>query len=257
MNQLEKLIRTAFQAISIQVKPKFSHTSQTVSPNVTLSAAEQEEIAEVLNECTAEDVGLHQSMDLAGRDKNYPVTYMDIVENNWFSLGVFIIHPGNKIPLHDHPNMFGALKVIYGQVQLTSYTVTETTMAGKEFVTTQDPPLTLNQSSPPTLLRPTDKNIHEIEYLPPPHSDPSSPQYPYAAFIDFLCPPYDDPDTSFLPPCNYYKIKSMSSKVGDDGKRVVTLTRCPSPENFCNNNAQFLGASLNDLIPELERVYNV
>lgn len=51
-----------------------------------------------------------------------PVTYIEVFENHNVSIGVFVLRDGAKIPLHDHPYMYGVLKVIYGKVKIQSYT---------------------------------------------------------------------------------------------------------------------------------------
>lgn len=51
-----------------------------------------------------------------------PVTYIEVFEDQHVSIGVFVLRDGAKIPLHDHPYMYGVLKVIYGKVKVQSYT---------------------------------------------------------------------------------------------------------------------------------------
>jgi len=51
-----------------------------------------------------------------------PVTYIEVFEDENVSIGVFVLRDGAKIPLHDHPYMYGVLKVIYGKVKIQSYT---------------------------------------------------------------------------------------------------------------------------------------
>ena len=53
-----------------------------------------------------------------------PCTYIKIHEDLDVSLGVFIIKPGFKIPLHNHPKMHGLLKVVHGKVDISVYTKT-------------------------------------------------------------------------------------------------------------------------------------
>ena len=40
-----------------------------------------------------------------------PVTYVQLYEDKDVTIGVFILKRGTKIPLHDHPDMHGILKV--------------------------------------------------------------------------------------------------------------------------------------------------
>lgn len=70
---------------------------------------------------------LNNSLDqLSGttfkRRHQVPVTYIEVFENEHVSIGVFVLRDGAKIPLHDHPYMYGVLKVIYGKVKIQSYT---------------------------------------------------------------------------------------------------------------------------------------
>lgn len=51
-----------------------------------------------------------------------PVTYIEVFEDKNVSIGVFVLRDGAKMPLHDHPYMYGVLKVIYGKVKIQSYT---------------------------------------------------------------------------------------------------------------------------------------
>lgn len=56
------------------------------------------------------------------RRNQAPVTYIEVYEDKNVSIGVFVLRDGAKIPLHDHPYMYGVLKVIYGKVKVQSYT---------------------------------------------------------------------------------------------------------------------------------------
>ena len=77
--------------------------------------------------------GLERSRVLSGtgffHQEEAPCTYIKIHEDLDVSLGVFIIKPGFKIPLHNHPKMHGLLKVVHGQVDISVYTKTNLTEA--------------------------------------------------------------------------------------------------------------------------------
>ena len=77
--------------------------------------------------------GLERSRVLSGtgffQQEEAPCTYIKIHEDLDVSLGVFIIKPGFKIPLHNHPKMHGLLKVVHGQVDISVYTKTNLTEA--------------------------------------------------------------------------------------------------------------------------------
>lgn len=55
-----------------------------------------------------------------------PVTYIEVYEDSNVSIGIFVLRDGAKIPLHDHPYMYGVLKVIHGKVRIQSYTPRQT-----------------------------------------------------------------------------------------------------------------------------------
>lgn len=91
------------------------------------------------NELDAQSVGLdlrllrwdtyelYHSLDKLSRTtiihhRQAPVTYIEVFEDQNVSVGVFVLRDGAKIPLHDHPYMYGVLKVIYGKVKVQSYT---------------------------------------------------------------------------------------------------------------------------------------
>ena len=40
-----------------------------------------------------------------------PVMYTEVCRNEYFSIGVFVLKPGSRMPMHNHPNMHGILKV--------------------------------------------------------------------------------------------------------------------------------------------------
>lgn len=51
-----------------------------------------------------------------------PVFYADVYESNQIHTCLFgFKRAGNQIPLHNHPNMYGFIKVIRGSVQIRSY----------------------------------------------------------------------------------------------------------------------------------------
>ncbi|OAF66690.1 2-aminoethanethiol dioxygenase [Intoshia linei] len=54
-----------------------------------------------------------------------PVTYCDVYTTSFSSITIFIVHGKSKIPLHNHPNMYGYLKVLDGGISLKSYSIVE------------------------------------------------------------------------------------------------------------------------------------
>ncbi len=50
-----------------------------------------------------------------------PITYISVYNDPDFSVGVFVVGGGQRIPLHNHPRMFGLLKVVAGDVDIECY----------------------------------------------------------------------------------------------------------------------------------------
>ena len=72
------------------------------------------------------DLGLDKSLVMNSKGKRDihepPVTYVKIFEDSDLSVGIFIVKSGARIPLHNHPNMHGLLKIVGGQVDVNVYT---------------------------------------------------------------------------------------------------------------------------------------
>jgi len=49
------------------------------------------------------------------------VSYVHIFANPSFSIGIFVLPAGARIPLHDHPDMTVLSKLLYGSLRVTSY----------------------------------------------------------------------------------------------------------------------------------------
>ncbi|CAH8482247.1 unnamed protein product [Dicrocoelium dendriticum] len=141
-----------------------------------------------------------------------PVAYVHVTENEVFSMGIFILRPGSRIPLHDHPGMYGVLRVIYGSIRCRSFSRLQNVKAINSDCTKsafaklydsrwqlsdlimvrpfQD--VILTPESQTQLLAPDEGNLHEITPVDGP-----------AVFLDILAPPYDhDLGTR---ECRFYK----------------------------------------------------
>lgn len=168
-----------------------------------------------------------------------PVTYMHICETDSFSMGVFLLKHGSSIPLHDHPNMYGLLKVLYGKVRVSCYDRLDSppdSAGGRPF----NPPLLpyqksavrpsvqrsvgeYTEESPACVLYPHRDNLHQIEAVDGP-----------TAFLDILAPPYDPDDGR---DCHYYKVlpqvpEGADRNAGHQEQTEVWLMEIPQPSGF-------------------------
>lgn len=207
-----------------------------------------------------EDVGLDKSRSLTRENKSIraeeeyqqtqaPVTYIQVTENPVISMGIFIVHEGESIPMHDHPNMHGIIKCLRGHLRISSLSRKVTTIGdlperfsaevfkqkirtGQLFLAEAHLPVIVNSDSPPCLLNPDKANIHQIESV-----DGS------AAFLDILSPPYNidpDPDSQDQQErdCNYYRV------IGEGKEGCRWILQIPPPPNFFCDTEPYQGPQL-------------
>ncbi|XP_038816836.1 2-aminoethanethiol dioxygenase-like [Salvelinus namaycush] len=168
---------------------------------------------------------------------NPPVTYMHICETDEFSMGVFLLKSGASIPLHDHPGMYGMLKVMYGKVRITCFDRLDKSSSVASD-TQFNPPLLpfqrgalrrsilgsvgeFTEESGPCILTPDRNNLHQIDAVDGP-----------TAFLDILAPPYDPDDGR---DCHYYKVLQSAPDSEDkkaDGQKEVWLMEVSQPSEF-------------------------
>jgi len=158
-----------------------------------------------------------------------PAFYMNIRENDSLNASVFALRERREIPLHDHPGMHGLLKVIQGKVIIRSYSflneaqrqqLTEewNSRSGGSAIrklfaekmnrweekgvmpVIEHDERMLTVNDPPTILTPSQHNIHRVQALEE-----------TAAFFDILVPPYypSDPNRD----CHYFKLLQPKEKL--------------------------------------------
>lgn len=238
-------------AVIKQAITTFSSTKELFHKNLEI-------LTSLLDRTRASDVDLNQqfmSEQLWKRQNKAPVTYVDIYDNPNLSVGIFILKPGMKLPLHDHPHMYGLIKVIAGAIKITSFSLnTEATrraggdrfnantpwsfvinlFAGDEHFFRNELTAELNcemLATPDTgscVLEPDKGNLHEIESVGGP-----------AAFIDILSPPYETYIPNVGPrKCSYYKV--VKELMGN----VFQLVETGSPSWYWNDTFPYTGPEL-------------
>ncbi|CAI6360132.1 unnamed protein product [Macrosiphum euphorbiae] len=178
---------------------------------------------------------LHNNLDkLSGstfiRRHQAPVTYIEVFEDENVSIGVFVLRDGAKIPLHDHPYMYGVLKVIYGKVKIQSYTPVH-----KDYSQINDcnisaiklAPIIVGETDDPCVLCPVEGNIHQVDTIDGP-----------AAFVDILAPPYktDIPEVGNRC-CRYFKEVNIS--------KDTKLAIISNPRDYWSDTALYTGPQFN------------
>ncbi|XP_054712958.1 2-aminoethanethiol dioxygenase-like [Uloborus diversus] len=171
-----------------------------------------------------------------------PVTYIEVAENQTFSMGIFLLRSGARIPLHDHPGMHGVLKVIQGTVKITSYSALSMTPADsklpqdinnkvkgcKNVLVPVEKHLcgSVTDRDEPCVLRPKEGNYHEICAVGG-----------TAAFLDILAPPYDMKERD----CHYYTPLETTKP---DSEVKTWLLRTSPPSDFWCNAAPYTGPTV-------------
>jgi cysteamine dioxygenase len=206
-----------------------------------------EKLKALADQLTAGDVKLNIDNLHAAKRVRYesPVTYISVYEDAYITISIFIVKSGEKLPLHDHPHMYGILKVIAGTVKIQSYTAipsnvgAESASSGGRLLRQTSPrnrtqhaikmpEMIVSENDGACFLTPSERNLHEIQSVDGP-----------AAFLDILSPPYDDAGERS---CHYFK------EASDDTCGLVSnqarLIHIPSPPEYWNDVAVYEGPTI-------------
>lgn len=244
--RLENVIRIAVQTFA--TKPNGSFVNANITSNLML-------LRELVSEISPlEDLGLSRQsgqprfpMHLFS-SRTAPVSYMEIFENRSVSIGVFTLKEGSCIPLHDHVGMYGILKVLYGSLNVQSYTCvnqSNTTDSDpheppqqQQFIKAQRFPASiLGEKDSPAILSPSDQNIHTIWTLEG-----------SASFLDILALPYDPDGTQsgVKRDCYYYTdVGEVEGAPPNTELRLLKKTPCPT--SFWCDSVKYLGPNIEHL----------
>lgn len=198
----------------------------------------------LLDKTTANDVNLQPqflSKHLWIKRTKAPVTYVHIYDDYNLSVGIFILKPGMVLPLHDHPHMYGLIKVIAGTIKITSFSVNtqrteefdkrekeSASVYSRCFTAEKNSEILASPESESCLVEPNQKNLHEIECVGGP-----------AAFIDVLSPPYESDIPNIGPrKCSYYRILNEVSL------NVYKLEETSEPSWYWNDVFPYTGPKL-------------
>ncbi|XP_072934670.1 2-aminoethanethiol dioxygenase [Epargyreus clarus] len=208
----------------------------------------------MMNLLKADDLGFDNTLNDPAtwrRPFKAPCTYIEVFQNRQVNMSIFVLKPGFKMPLHDHPHMHGLLKVISGAVRIRSFTehhlkeemtsadstsrakieaarLTQGKHMNRRFFAKISQDHICKANSETCVLTPTVSNYHEIEALSMP-----------AAFFDILSPPYDTLIEGIGPRrCSYYNV------VNNISTNLVELQETSVPDCFYCDQAPYLGPIL-------------
>lgn len=233
------LVAAFRQALCTFKQETFRDTSVNFQNNLT-------KLKSMMDNLKADDLGFDPNFNDPAVWKEpgkAPCTYIEVFQNSDVNLSMFILKPGFKMPLHDHPHMYGLLKLISGAVRLKSYSkypltdevsksvqVKSHSAVGRnnKFLAEITSDEVCSAISPTCVLTPTKSNFHEIEAL----------EFP-AAFFDVLAPPYETYLKAVGPRlCRYYKINNEIST------NLVEMQEIRVPDSFYCDQAPYLGPLL-------------
>uniref|UniRef100_A0A023F8R6 Putative 2-aminoethanethiol cysteamine dioxygenase b n=1 Tax=Triatoma infestans TaxID=30076 RepID=A0A023F8R6_TRIIF len=183
----------------------------------------------LMNKLTSNDVNLdHRLLNNPVGNNWAPVTYVGILDNEHFTISMFVLRQGSKLPLHDHPLMHGVCKVVHGKVRMRNFSFIGdplSTLVEGTVMVTRDGDREVTATDPAVVLSPTRGNIHEISALDGP-----------AAFVDVLAPPYKSLIVGYGPrPCHYYL--ELDSE-GEDAQKLIKIADHPE---YWTDIAPYLG----------------
>ncbi|KAL8130276.1 hypothetical protein V2J09_019431 [Rumex salicifolius] len=206
---------------------------KTFKPSVIVPPSSQvlQNLCSLLDSLTPADVGLKE--ENIGDDRGYglsslnpfnrisrwaqPITYVDVVQDNNFTMCIFCFPTSSVIPLHDHPSMTVFSKILYGSLHVKAYDWVDP----PNIITVNGPSsfhVRLAKLSVDKLLTPSSGtavlfprsggNLHCFTAITP------------CAVLDVLTPPYEE---SLGRKCTYYhdypySTLSKGQPVPGDGK---------------------------------------
>lgn len=232
----------------IQKVLKLAHsTFSKLSKGVSFDLDSLSPLRAMLSEIRAVDVNFDPSVFMRDHVSFHqaPVTYVKLYEDRVISVGIFVMRRGARLPLHDHPGMFGLCKTIYGKMKVSSYSqanLPEDKLQKKKntlpsymmnlIPVNKNDCVILSEKDDCCVLTPEDGNFHEI-----------SPVGELAAFLDILAPPYDY--ITMTRTCQYYKLLEDKDKTSESS--VQWLCEIEEPEDFWCDSSDYEGPSLQDL----------
>ncbi|XP_013383160.1 2-aminoethanethiol dioxygenase [Lingula anatina] len=236
------------------VVQRIGHLARKTFLDISSKVALKENIADlkgVLQTLNASDLNFEERL-VENRDvyrpetRGAPVTYVHIYEDRILSIGIFVIRHGASLPLHDHPDMHGLIKVIHGQGKIKSFTSVpkedipfpkemELNSSVKPWHRDRIIPVKLHSdtvvdSDSVCELGPEEGNLHYIEAVNGP-----------MAFVDILSPPYDHDTGARV--CHYYKELNIEKDVTGSGIQndICWLLEIPQPSDYWTASAKYKG----------------
>ena len=195
MGIIDSLIRR--RAAAMSKRPKTIQGIYNIMKNIDVrrvtdptSHVDVTACMEEMNKLTLEDVGLHPQLLKTVKDN----MCMTICSTPTFNMAVFLVGPGKRLPLHDHPNMIVLSRLLHGTCHVSSFTPKDPTAlhrnnSNASSILYNREVVAKTPSDATWCLSPTISNFHELR------------SEGVSILFDVLMPPYDESEQR---PCNYY-----------------------------------------------------
>ena len=207
IQQVLRACKTAFDDMSVPSQARSGAVSR---------------LAELMDRITAADVGLNRLTHENGlRD----IEFVEIADFLQFTVGIFLVPKGRKLPLHDHPGMTVMSKVLFGNIAITNFDKVEygQEVSDGDYRAPLETVIKSNQRQVSythgcEILYPTSGgNIHEFLATED------------AAVLDVLAPPYD---CTCNRPCTYFRPVGVGAARPSPQPKVLREGKCAVDAQF-------------------------
>lgn len=177
-----------------------------------------------------------------------PCTFVNIFENEYVAINIFILKERYTMPIHDHPMIHGILKGMGGKLLVESYTASnteESMLAGCDegmiIMAKKETPIELTDDTNCVTLSPDHSQFHRITSLEGP-----------AVLFDILTPPYDtDIPVHGRRNCSYYRQVVLFD---DEEFQHLGLEQIPPPSHFyCDTGYYQLPSTILEELNRMEQ----
>lgn len=174
-----------------------------------------------------------------------PVGFVEVFEDDILAIGAFLLKEYAVLPMHNHPTMYGVLKVIHGRVKIKSFDLLEKNRDEKipHFLTADSQPSfedvrklkfrsesEYTTDSEPCLVTPSEGNIHRVEAVGGP-----------AVFIDFISPPYNP---QLGRDCDYFQELHVAHNQEDEDSKIAWCKEIPCPRSYYCVRMDYFGPNI-------------
>ncbi|XP_003747237.1 2-aminoethanethiol dioxygenase [Galendromus occidentalis] len=200
---------------------------------------EVNKLYKLVQQLTAADVGIGDALFKRLPQYPAPVLFIPVYDHEDFTITIFVLKQGRRIPMHNHPGMTGILKVLLGTARVESFSpIPPPSQSAFSYFFGKKPkpgtyalrhdPISVSASDDPCRLAPERGNIHEVLAGDGP-----------VAFLDVLAPPYHNGERD----CVYFKLLPDDENSPNE---KCFLREIPAPEDFWCNTLSYEGPTIEE-----------